>query len=104
RRHLALEAIAWLSGDEIDPDIARSLGLRARSREGVMLRDEQEIAQVLLTLAQFAIFSNQPFVLCIDQVDQVDNIDLDKLRTLVQFLHALIDQAANLLVITSGVK
>jgi len=104
RRHLALEAIAWLSGDEIDPDIARSLGLRARGREGVMLRDEQEIAQVLLTLTQFAIFSNQPFVLCIDQVDQVDNIDLDKLRTLVQFLHALIDQAANLLVITSGVK
>ncbi len=101
RRHLALEAIAWLSGDEIDPDIARSLGLRARSREGVMLRDEQEIAQVLLTLAQFAIFSNQPFVLCIDQVEIIDS---DKVRTLVQFLHALIDRAENLLVITSGVK
>ena len=100
RRHLALEAVAWLSGDEVDPDVARSLGLRSRGQE-VMLRDDQEIAQVLLTLAQFAILSNQPFILCIDQVD---NLDPDKLQALAQFLHALIDHAANLLVITSGVK
>lgn len=45
--------------------------------------------------------SLQPFILCIDQVD---NIDPDKLRPLARFLHALLDHASNLLVITSGVK
>jgi hypothetical protein len=45
--------------------------------------------------------SRQPLILC---VDQVDNLDPDKLRSLTMFLHALLDHVPNLLVITSGVK
>ena len=44
---------------------------------------------------------DQPFVLC---VDQVDNLDHEKLKALVRFLQALLDHASNMLVIVSGVK
>jgi hypothetical protein len=40
-------------------------------------------------------------VLC---VDQVENLDPNKLKPLTRFLHSLLDHASNLLVITSGVK
>ena len=66
-----------------------------------MLRDDQEIKQVLIALAQLARLSRQPLVLCIDQVE---NLDPDKLKPLCRFLHAVLDHTANLLVITSGVK
>ena len=101
RRHLASEAIAWLSGDEIDPEAARLLGLKIDGQEPVMLRDDHEVEQVLLSLTRLALVSKQPFILCIDQVD---NIDPDKLKTLSRFLHALLDHASNLLVIVAGVK
>ena len=55
-----------------------------------MLRDDQEVEQVLLALARLALVSEQPFVLCIDQVD---NLDPDKLKPLARFLHALLDHA-----------
>ena len=66
-----------------------------------MLRDDQEIKQVLIALAQLARLSRQPLVVCIDQVE---NLDPDKLKPLCRFLHAVLDHTANLLVITSGVK
>lgn len=101
RRRMASEAIAWLSGDEIDPEAARLLGLKANDQAPAMLHDDGEVEQVLLTFTQLAHVSNQPLILC---VDQVDNLDPDKLKCLVRFLHALLDKAANLLVIVSGVK
>ncbi len=101
RRRLASEAVAWLSGDEIDPDIARSFGLKVEATVPAMIRDDQEAEQILLALARMASVSRQPLILC---VDQVDNLDPDKLRCLTQFLHALLDHACNLLAITSGVK
>jgi AAA ATPase domain len=101
RRRLACEALAWLSGDEIDPDIAQSFGLKVDATAPAMLRDDQQVEQVLLALARMAFVSHQPLILC---VDQVDNLDPDKLKSLAQFLHALLDHASNLLVITSGVK
>lgn len=100
RRSIALEALSWLSGDAIDPDDARELGLRTDGQKPVELQDDQEIFDVLLGLTQFARVNNQPFVLCIDQVD---NIEAEKLKALARFLHELIDRAKNLLVITSGV-
>ena len=42
-----------------------------------MIRDDQEAEQVLLALARMASVSRQPLILC---VDQVDNLDPDKLR------------------------
>jgi hypothetical protein len=100
-RRLASEAVAWLSGDEIDPDAARWLGLRVVGQKPVMLEDDEEVKQVLLALTNLALVSNQPFILCIDQVDIIDP---DKVKSLTRFLHALIEDAKNLLVITSGVK
>ena len=101
RRSLALSALGWLSGDEIDPAFAAGLGFKTDGHQPVMLRDDQEIQGVLLALTQLALVSEQPLVLCIDQFE---NLDPEKLKPLARFLHALLDHAANLLIITSGVK
>jgi hypothetical protein len=101
RKRLASEALAWLSGDEIDPDIARSFGLKLDGSTPAMIRDDQEAEQVLLALARLTFVSHQPLILC---VDQFENLDADKIRPLSRFLHALLDHASNLLIITSGVK
>ncbi len=98
---VAEAAVAWLSGEEIDADAARTLGLDPHERDSVALRDDLQIEQVLTTLCRLAWVRRQPFVLCIDQVD---NLDPDKLMAATRFLHALIDHAPNLLAITSGVK
>ena len=101
RRYLASAAIAWLSGDEIDPEAAHNLGLKVNGQEPAMLKDDHHVEQVFLALTQLALVSGQPMILC---VDQVDNLEAEKLKALTQFLHALIDHAGNLLVIVSGVK
>ena len=101
RRALALAALGWLSGDAIDPGPATYLGFKADGREPLMLGDNEKVAEVLQVLTRLALVSRQPFVLC---VDQVDNLDPDELKPLARFLHALLDRAANLLVVTSGVK
>src|SRR5262249_23764158 len=76
RRRLASEALAWLSGDEIDPDIARSFGLKVDASISAMIRDDQQVEQVLLALARMALVSRQPLILCVDQVDNLgpDNL------------------------------
>lgn len=101
RRSLATAALGWLSGDDVDPNFAARLGFKVNEHEPVMLGDDQDIQHVLLSLARLAEVSRQPLVLC---VDQVENLDPDKLKPLCRFLHALLDKAANMLVITSGVK
>ncbi|MEO6807488.1 MAG: AAA family ATPase [Isosphaeraceae bacterium] len=101
RLYLASQAAAWLSGEEIDPGPAGSLGLRVDGQESIQLGDDQQVMHVLLSLTRLAHANGQPFVLC---VDQVDILDADKLKALTRFLQALIDQAKNLLVITSGIK
>ena len=67
RRYLAQQAVSWLSGEEIDDEPARTLGLKVDGQGSVMLKDDHEIEQVLLILARLAQFNDQPFVLCIDQ-------------------------------------
>lgn len=93
----------WLSGEEIDAESARAIGLRVRSdeKEIVSLRDDQDIELVLRVLTEMALANGQPFVICIDQVD---NLEHDQLRALVRFLHVLIDHAVNLVVVISGVQ
>jgi hypothetical protein len=101
RRLFAASAIAWLSGDEVDPNLAAHLGFQVDPREPVMLRDDHEVEQVLRALRQLTLVSRQPFVLCIDQFE---NLDPEKIKPLSRFLHALLDRTSNLLVIASGVK
>jgi hypothetical protein len=101
RRFLASQAIAWLSGDEVDGDTARTFGLNVKDDSPVMLRDDEDVRRVLNVLARLAHLSRQPLILCIDQVE---NLDSDKLGPLSRFLHAILDRTRNLLIITSGVK
>lgn len=93
----------WLSGEEIDAEAARAIGIPVRSdeKETVSLRDDQDIERVLRVLTEMAHAADQPFVICIDQVD---NLQHDQLRALVRFIQVLIDHAANLVVVISGVQ
>jgi hypothetical protein len=100
---VAALAVRWLSGDSIDPDEARLLGLppgRWRD-EPVALADNQRIKQVLVAFSRMALSRLQPFLLCFDQVD---NLDTDQAGALARFLEALIDSAPKLLVVTAGIQ
>jgi hypothetical protein len=95
-------AVRWLSGQALDADEARLLGLppAVRPREPVALADGQQIKQVLVALARLAAARGQPFVLAFDQVD---NLDAEQMTALARFLEALLDSAPNLLVVTAGI-
>ncbi len=99
--HAALAA-RWLSGDPLDSDEARLLGLPPAGQRdvAVSLADEQ-IKNVLVALAQIAQFRGAPLILCFDQVD---NLEEEQYAALARFQHALLDSACNLLLITSGLR
>jgi hypothetical protein len=96
-------AVRWLSGDYLDPAEGRELGLPpGRSPdEPLALADGQSIKKVLVALSRMALSGKQPFLLCFDQVD---NLDDDQAAALARFLEALIDSAPNLLVVTAGIQ
>ena len=58
-------------------------------------------AALLTQLGGIGQVRKQPFVLCLDQVD---NLDQEQVAALARFLEALIDSSPNLLVVTSGVQ
>jgi len=92
----------WLSGDPIEPAMAEKLGIRRMAAdESVMLLDDDHLEKVFLLLTEIAAVAGRPFILC---VDQVDNLSEDKVRALTEFLHKLLDDARNLLIVTSGVR
>ena len=96
-------AVQWLSGDYLDPEHARELGLPRipGGEDGVALESDEQIKRVLVALCQFADLRRQPFILCFDGVDC---LDADQIGALTRFLHSLLDSAFNLVVITSGVQ
>jgi hypothetical protein len=96
-------AVRWMSGDSLDPAEARQLGLPpGRSPdEPASLTDNQQIKQVLVALSRMALSRERPFLLCFDQVD---NLDDDQAAALSRFLEALLDSAPGLLVVTAGVQ
>jgi hypothetical protein len=100
---LAALAVRWLSGEALDAAEARLLGLPAgRDPEGpVALADNQHVKQVLVALTQLARAAGRLFLLCFDQVD---NLDEEQVKALARFLHDLLDSAGNLLIVTTGVK
>lgn len=94
--------VRWLSGDTLDADEAKRLELpRLPREETVALADDEQIKQVLIALAQMASYLNHPLVLCFDQVD---NLAPEQFAALARFLHAVLDGANNLAVVTAGVK
>jgi hypothetical protein len=99
----AVLAVRWLSGQALDPDEARLLGLPPPLRldEPVALADNQQVKQVFVALARLAAAAGQPFVLAFDQVD---NLDAEQMSALARFLEALLDSAPNLLAVTAGIQ
>lgn len=95
-------AIRWLSGDWLDTEDLRKLGIEGNRQEaeGSAL-DDRQVCQVFEVLSDFAKFRRVPFLLCLDQVDTLYE---DQVRTLSGLLHLLMDTCANLLVVTSGVR
>lgn len=99
---VAALAVRWLGGDYLDPAEARALGLTPPPNgETVGLADDEQVKAVLIALCQLAVFWRKPVVVCLDQVD---NLEPAQFAALARFLHALLDGAANLLVLTAGVR
>jgi hypothetical protein len=99
---VAALAARWLAGDALDPDEAGRLGVAVGSgREPAALTDDEQVKRVLIALAQIASYRQQPLLL---GFDQVDNLEPEQFAALARFLHALLDSAANLLVVTAGVR
>ncbi len=102
RPQLVEAALDWISGDSIDADAARKLGLNVPlSQEEICLRDDQDIELVFRGLTELARAANRPFILCLDQVD---NLSKTQVSELTRFLHVLIDHCPNLLSVFSGVR
>jgi type II secretory pathway predicted ATPase ExeA len=97
---IAEAAVEWLSGETIEPEDAVSLGLGSHPSRASLV-DDEAARDVLQLLAALAASAGKPFVLCIDQVD---NLDHEKVKALTNFLHALLDHCKNLVVILSGVR
>jgi hypothetical protein len=96
-------AVRWLSGQALDPPEARLLGLPPGRRrdDPAALEDAQELKQVLVGLSRLAMAHGRPFILALDQVD---NLEPEQFGALSRFLEAVLDLAVNLLVITAGVR
>ena len=93
-------AIEWLSGQQIDAASALDLGL-ARPRAEVSELAEGMEERVLAVIAGLSAVAQRPFILCLDQVD---NLDAPAIAALARFLHSVVDHLGNIVVITSGVK
>ncbi len=96
-------AVRWLAGQALDPVEARLLGLPPGRRrdEPVALEDAQQLKQVIVALARLAVAHGKPFVLALDQVD---NLEDEQFSALSRFLEALLDMAPGLLVVTAGIQ
>ncbi len=102
RPQLVEAALDWISGDNIDADAARKLGLSVPNHvEEIGLRDDQDIELVFRGLTEVSRAANRPFILCLDQVD---NLSKQQVAELTRFLHVLIDHCPNLLCVFSGVR
>jgi hypothetical protein len=97
----ATAAIEWLSGEVIDPESAELLGLPAASEEGAVLADDAGVEGVFRAIARLASASDRVFVLC---VDQVDNLEFEQVTALAAFLHVLVDHTRHMVIVTSGVR
>ena len=74
---------------------------QAAKDDPVALEGNEQIKLVLVALCQLARLQDRPFVICFDQVD---NLDDPQLSALAHFLLDLLNTCENLLTITCGVK
>lgn len=100
---IARLAVHWLAGESLDAEEAEILGLRSGSEEDepTSFSGNEQVKLVFVALCQLARLQDKPFVLCFDQVDNLDQLQL---KALSQFLLDLLNTCENLLVITCGVQ
>jgi hypothetical protein len=96
----ARAAVHWLSGETLDEQEAELLG-KSSSAEEIGLTDDADAERVLHVLARLCARANRPLVLCLDQVD---NLDEARVTALTAAAQALLDRGHHLLVVVSGVK
>ena len=97
-------ALDWMSGDFIEAEEARGLGLLPKgdqTTEPLRIDDDQVVESVFLVLVQLARAAQRPFILAIDQFD---NLSKAQVSAMMRFLHVLIDHCPNFLCIVSGVR
>lgn len=95
-------AVQWLSGDRLEADEFTRLGLHdAPASEDAAVVDDYPVTRLLVTLGEIARGCGQPFIVCLDQVEVLDE---EQIHRLSKFLHVLLDRSKNLLLITSGVQ
>jgi len=101
-QRLCEAAVQWLSGEAIEPELARRIGLSVDDDDdNVAIPDDEGVLRAIDVIARLCAVAQRPFVLC---VDQVDNLDPEKATALASFLHVVIDNSRNVVVITSGIK
>jgi len=86
-RDRARAAVQWLSGESIEKEAAHLLHLTGLEEDGAALADDAAVERVFRVLAHVGAVAGRPIVLC---VDQVDNLDLDKVKALSAFLQVLL--------------
>ncbi|HEY5955437.1 MAG TPA: AAA family ATPase, partial [Polyangiaceae bacterium] len=97
----AKAALEWLSGETIEAELAKAIGLKSQSPDGVCMQDDVAVQRTLDVVCRLCGKARRPLVLCIDQVD---NLDKDKVTSLSSFLQAALDNGHDLAVVISGVK
>ena len=97
---VATAAVQWLSGDTIGDDVAAKIGLRADTEDGAAIPDDDGVLRTLDVIARLCGKAQRPFVLVIDQFD---NLDEDRVSALSAFLHAMTDNSSNMAVVISGI-
>jgi hypothetical protein len=95
-------AVRWLSGDRLEAGELTLLGLHdVPAAEETAVLDDYPVVRLLVALGEIARGCGQPFIICLDQVEVLDE---EQIHRLSKFLHVLLDRAKNLLLVTSGVQ
>ncbi len=95
-------AVQWLFGDRLEADELARLGLNDKpANEESAVPDDYPATRLLVSLGEIARGCGQPFIICLDQIEVLDD---EQIHRLSKFLHVLLDRAKNLLLITSGVQ
>src|SRR5262249_6577146 len=98
---LARLAVRWLSGQALPREDAEQIRVPVHPDGMAYLADNQEVKQVFVALSRLARGPGAPFILALDQVD---NLETDQASALTRFLEALLDSCPNLLVVTAGIQ
>ena len=95
-------AVRWLSGDRLEREELWRVRLKpSLTDDNLDEVDDEQVMRMLVMLSELPRAASKPFLLCLDQVDVLDD---DRMRALATFLHILLDSSRNLLTVFCGVQ